>query len=141
MKFSIYNKSRLQGAFGAGRRNRRPSLKRYRASINIALRIMMIGIFSLSGQIGAEVSQDEMRVQSEYKEGYALGILEAEAEIKSNSMTFYTFGLVIPPTSGEGPRKRHGLPIKHVGSVVDPKGSGVVHGHNETIEKYLGVAQ
>jgi hypothetical protein len=86
-------------------RLRRRLPKRYRASINIALRIMMIGIFSLSGKIGAEVSQDEMRIQSEYEEGYALGVLEAEAEIENNGMTIYTFGLVIPPHAWRGASK------------------------------------
>lgn len=118
-----------------------PLRRRYRANSIIALRFVIFLFLSLSGPLGADESKDELIIQSEYEKGYAIGVEKAESEIHSNSMTYYTCGLAVPPTPGEGPRERYGLPIKHVCGVMDPTMSGVISGHNETIKEYLGVAQ
>jgi hypothetical protein len=107
--------------------------------MNIARGVLISFLLLISGFSRAEES--EAQIQKDCEVGYAIGVAEAKTEIESNQMTYYTFGLVIPPTEGEAPRQRYGLPIKHIGSVIGPKESCVVHGHNETIEKHLGVAQ
>jgi len=83
-------------------------------------------------------SADE-QLEREYQTGYALGVLEAQAEIRKDDMTYYSGGLPITPTPGEEPRKKHGLRIKNLG-VMDSKLRGVIDGHNKTIEEHLGVA-
>ena len=74
----------------------------------------------------------------EYKKGFAIGIQEAEDEIKNNKMTIYTYGY--PPAHRNGIEfdKDTGLVYKTIaGCVVNDDVLGREAGHDKTIREHL----
>jgi hypothetical protein len=96
---------------------------------------MFACIIALSGCTHNPERYPELKGKSlEYKKGYAIGVQEANAEIKANKLTFYTFGL----SSLEGINKDTGIPYKTIaGCMASDKIFGQTDGHNETILEYL----
>lgn len=111
---------------------------------SMKLRILLIFLTFLSS---ISVHSNEVvgleEKSAEYKEGFEIGVKEAQQEIESGEMTIYMRGLIIPPKKGEESVDRNintrtGLPFKIIaGCVVTDSIRGRMSGHNSTIREHV----